>query len=133
MTKTKASLIIGGIILVVGLALMIPDNTGGQSVEEVRKEAYDYAVKCAEIDSPRVKFEDIQWVSMPGSHFKIQAEDGSAYFLGWTDVKDSAIYVAETEQETFWVNSHEVLHVLGFINHPYFPFRTCGLMEDQNR
>ena len=109
-------------------------------IEKVRREAYDFAVKCGKVKTPKLRYEDIIWVVMPGRVMNYKATDGSIDLLGFFSQNDSTIYVPEWKESTFWVLAHESMHAIGHIypyevgdkGHPDFPFRECNLRADQH-
>lgn len=113
------------------LTRMTPESEY-ERLTELRREAYNYAVECSNTSIPKVKFEDISWVVVPGNQIRFDAIDGTAYLVGYYSVKDTTIYVSDLHRETFWVLAHEALHAIGYIGHPVIPFRTCRLQNDQN-
>ena len=104
-----------------------------QQLLELRRNAYDYAVNCSNTENPVLKFEDITWALMPGNELRFPTTDaGTVELKGWFSPKDSVIYIPFSERETFWIHAHESMHAIGYIGHPYIPFKTCSLMADQN-
>ena len=104
-----------------------------QQLQELRRNAYDYAVNCSETVDPALKFEEIQWVLNPGGKLVIPTLDGkSVTLLGWFNPNDSTIYIPFTRREEFWIHAHESMHAIGYEGHPYIPFKSCSLMADQN-
>ena len=104
-----------------------------QQLQELRRNAYDYAVNCSETVDPALKFEEIQWVLNPGDKLVIPTLDGkSVTLLGWFNPRDSTIYIPFTKREEFWIHAHESMHAIGYEGHPYIPFKSCSLMADQN-
>ena len=101
-------------------------------VETIRRESYERAVKCSETDSVRVAYEDIDWVTTPGSELVYEAVDGTARLAGWADPSTNTIYIPKVNETKRWIATHEVLHLLGYLGHPDHPFKTCRVMPDQN-
>lgn len=97
-----------------------------------RQEAYQYAINCSGITSPKIPYDKLTWVLVPGSRLHITAIDGSIWLKGYFSPKDSVIYIPFTERHTEWIMAHEALHAIGVIGHPRIPFETCELMADQN-
>jgi hypothetical protein len=115
------------------------DLTPEESVEvtRMRKDAYDYAVSCSKTEKPALKFEQIQWILMPGDYLDVRAIDGRIKLKGYYNQTDSTIYLPFTERNTKWLAAHEALHAIGYFadengKHPNFPFRSCGLLREQN-
>jgi hypothetical protein len=145
MTVTKIRNILIGITLAVVLLLLAfcSDLTKPQYYEltqhelteltEKRRDAYDYAMQCSGIDIPKVPFDKLGWVLMPGSVLQIDAVDGRATLKGFFNPTDSTIYMPFTERDTYWILAHESLHAIGVIGHPRIPFETpCRLMAEQH-
>lgn len=107
-------------------------TTEHERITQVRKDAFAYAIECSNTKNIPVQFDEITWVVMPGSVMIFHAMDGDAKLVGWTDPEEKAIYIVETEKDTFWIIAHESLHMLGYIGHPDFPFKTCGVLATQN-
>lgn len=104
-----------------------------QELQTLRRKAYDYAVRCSGTDNPALKFEEIQWVLIPGDRLVIPTVEGKdARLLGWFNPSDSTIYIPFTRREEYWLQAHESMHAIGYMGHPYIPFNTCSLMADQN-
>lgn len=104
-----------------------------QLVTEFRQSAYEDAIKCTDVFSPKLKFADITWVVLPSSAMKFQAIEGTVKLKGYFSVTDSTIYVPYNERFTRWVNVHESMHAIGYIGHPNNPFRwPCYVMPDQH-
>lgn len=102
------------------------------TINNIRRQAYDYAVECSGVKRPLLKYEQIYWALTSGSVITIEATDGTGKFKGYFSPKDSTIYIPFMERETFWIAAHESLHALGYMGHPDVPFRTpCALMPDQ--
>lgn len=100
--------------------------------ESYRKIEYANAVRCSGTPNARVAFEDIEWVITPGSKLRFVATDGTAVLDGWADTTHNLIYLPERHQAKRWILRHEVLHLLGYIDHPDHPFKTCRAMPEQN-
>jgi hypothetical protein len=98
---------------------------------EQRKRAYDYAVSCSGIKNPKLRFDEITWVLLPGSVIKIKTDKGTVTFKGIFEANSNIIYMPFTERNTFWIMAHESMHAIGYIGHPYHPFKTCWLMAEQ--
>jgi hypothetical protein len=97
-----------------------------------REKAYQYAVECSSTMIPALKFEEINWVLVPGNELKIPTTDaGIVRLKGWFSIDSNTIYMPFTERNTFWIMAHEALHAIGYMGHPAQPFRTCELMPDQ--
>lgn len=145
MTSTKIRNILIGITLAVLLLLLafcsdlykpqyydLTDSELAQ-INEKRKEAYDYAVECSGINSPKIPFDKLGWILMPGSELRIDAVDGRATLKGYFNPADSTIYMPFTERSTDWIMAHEALHAIGIIGHPKIPFEfPCQLTANQN-
>lgn len=101
-------------------------------IDRIRRESYDRAVKCSETKNPRVSYEDIDWVTTPGSELVYETVDGTARFAGWADPTTNTIYIPKTNESKRWIATHETLHLLGYIGHPDHPFKTCRVLPDQN-
>lgn len=100
-------------------------------IETVRKDAYDYAVRCSG-RVPALRYKDITWITMPGRTMRYDAVDGSINLDGYFSPTDSVIYVAELYETRFWVLAHESMHAIGVHGHPDEPFRRCKLLSEQN-
>lgn len=106
-------------------------------ISEMRRGAYDYAVSCSKTENPVLQFEQIKWELMPGDYLDVRAVDGRIKLKGFFNPTDSTIYLPFTERNTRWLAAHEALHAIGYLAeetgiHPSFPFRTCGLLREQN-
>ena len=101
-------------------------------IEQLRREAYDFAVSCSRVKEPKLKFEDIGWIVMPGHKLAISAIDGVIDLSGYFSPNDSTIYVPELREDTFWILAHESMHAIGFRGHPDFPFKECNLLASQH-
>jgi hypothetical protein len=98
-------------------------------INSVRRQAFDYAISCSNIDTD-IQFEDIRWFIYPDR--EIRFEDGRDYLdlAGWYDTQNDAIWIAYPYRKTKWVNSHEILHKLGYVGHGQV-FTDCRLLPDQ--
>lgn len=104
-----------------------------EQIENVRRQAYDYAVSCSKTENPALSYEEITWMINPGNVLRIKATDGTINLKGWFDQQNNTIWVPYTERRTFWILAHESLHAIGYIGHPYVPFyEPCKLMAEQN-
>lgn len=132
--------IILGVVLLILLVLAVWIGYRASETEEaklvrltaLRRDAYMTAMDCSNTTSPELRFEDIQWVVVPGDVLKFVAVDGTGYLGGYFSQRDSIIYLPQKNEEEWWVLVHESLHAIGFRGHPNTPFRACGVMLDQN-
>lgn len=135
--KIKALSILIGIFLVIFIALAVfmkPETLDEKLVRltTLRRRAYDDAIECSGIKTPELRFDQVQWITIPGNIIKIQATDGLAILKGFFNPADSVIYVVETEEDTPWLLLHESLHAIGYRGHPDHPFKTCKALPEQN-
>lgn len=108
-----------------------------EEITQMRKDAYDYAVSCSNTINPALRFEQISWVLIPGDYLDVRTIDGRIKLKGLYNPTDSTIYLPFTERNTRWLAAHEILHAIGYLAseggvHPSFPFRSCGLLVEQN-
>lgn len=98
-------------------------------INSVRRSAFNYALNCSGVNVG-ITFEDVRWFIYPDN--EIRFSDGQDYLdlVGWYDQVNDAIWIAYPYRKTRWVNSHEVLHKLGFIGHGPV-FSNCNLLAEQ--
>ena len=98
------------------------------SINELRRNAFNYAKSCSGIDSG-VNFEDIQWFIYPDREIHFEDENNYLDLAGWYDRENKSIWIAYPYRKTRWVNSHESLHALGLVGHGQ-EFVNCGLLGE---
>ena len=102
-------------------------------LDVIQREAYAEAVECSDTKTPKLKYEDIDWVIIPDSKLRIQATDGNIDLAGYFSQIDSVIYLPYPNRDKRWILIHESLHAIGYIGHPDTPFRyPCRVMADQH-
>lgn len=141
MRMTRLHWILGLLILfVVGLVLLTSkpypselSTTELARLDTLRRAAYDMAMTCSKTTTPKLKYEEIDWVVIPDSRLRIRATDGSITLGGWFSPRDSIIYLPYPNRDRQWILVHESLHAIGYIGHPDIPFKyPCGVMGEQN-
>tara|TARA_S200002703_G_C3767056_1_gene236114 strand:- start:397 stop:864 length:468 start_codon:yes stop_codon:yes gene_type:complete len=100
-----------------------------QSIEEVRRNAFEYAKSCSGINTG-IEFEDIKWFIYPDREIRFQDERNYLDLAGWYDRENEAIWIAYPYRRVHWVNAHESLHALGIVGHGV-EFANCNLLLDQ--
>lgn len=83
------------------------------------------AMRCT---SRARKFEDVEFYVVDGNSFTILALDGKLVdVIGFYDVLQDRIYVAQDYKDDAAVVTHEMVHALGVVGHPVQYFDRCGL------
>jgi hypothetical protein len=100
-----------------------------EDINSVRRQAFDYAVSCSDVDLP-ITFEDITWRIQPSRMIRFSDDRQYLDLVGWYDTSNDIIWIAYPYRKVHWVNSHEILHKLGFIGHGTI-FANCGLLVEQ--
>ena len=98
-------------------------------IKSVRQISFDYAVSCSEANIP-ISFSDITWNIHPDKHIRFTENKNYLDLAGWYDPDNDIVWIAYPYRKTSWVNSHEVLHKLGFKGHGAV-FANCNLLADQ--
>jgi hypothetical protein len=148
MTTWQKRLLIGVVVITVITILIFvnwkePEKPWYGSFDEMqadytelfiaRKKAYDQAVSCSNIVTPKLRFDQINWEVIPGRVLEIEAEDGSIKLAGFFNPTDSTIYIPYTKRSINWILVHESLHAIGILGHPNNPFRfPCYALPEQN-
>jgi len=142
-SKLSIATVLALIILVISLAVIIynmepvdyvelVDNISEEEMEDinsVRRQAFDYAVSCSNVDLP-ITFEDINWRIQPSRMIRFSDDRQYLDLAGSYDRSNDIIWIAYPYRKVHWVNSHEILHKLGFIGHGT-EFANCGLLVEQ--
>jgi len=142
-SKLSIATVLALIILVISLVFIIynmepvdyvelVENISEEEMEEinsVRRQAFDYAVSCSNVDLP-ITFEDITWRIQPSRMIRFSDDRQYLDLAGWYDRSNDIIWIAYPYRKVHWINSHEVLHNLGFIGHGT-EFANCGLLAEQ--
>lgn len=102
-------------------------------LDTIQREAYKEAVECSNTKTPKLKYEDIDWVIIPDSKLRINTTEGNVNLGGYFSPNDSVIYLPYPNRDKRWILIHESLHAIGYIGHPDVPFRyPCRVMVDQH-
>lgn len=102
-------------------------------LDTIQRDAYAQAIKCSNTKTPKLKYEDIDWVIVPEYRLVVKAVDGSVTLGGYFSPIDSVIYLPYPNRNKRWILIHESLHAIGYLGHPDVPFRyPCGVMAEQN-
>ncbi len=98
-------------------------------INSVRLSAFNYALSCSGADVG-INFEDIRWFIYPDTEIRFSEGRNYLDLAGWYDQQNDAIWIAYPYRKTRWVNSHEVLHKLGYVGHGPV-FSNCNLLAEQ--
>jgi hypothetical protein len=117
---------------ILGCTIIVRNRT--PTLQEIRRQAYDYAVACAlpEGVKPMLKFEEIKWETHPFEVIRVVEGGQVKDFLGFFEIADSTIHITKPLERSIWANAHEATHAIGWYGHSDEPFRRCRLLPDQH-
>lgn len=84
---------------------------------------FKMAQKCFPSD---IKISDVEFYKIPGKRFSILFFTGTK--VGYTNLAQRKIFVAEAEQRNVYTWAHEFIHVFGIVGHPKSIFNRCNLL-----
>lgn len=133
MSNLKKLIALFGLGFGFGLVIMLTNSKpNAVELEKIRRAAYDFAVQCSHTKEPQLKFEDIQWVIVPGSQLIFRETSALETVRGAYNPADSTIYIPSEFVSSRVIIAHEIMHAIGYSTHDSVPFRTCNLMPDQH-